>query len=184
MQPKVALNTWQSPCLSLTHVSFHAQHTFFSFSSEAFSCTYAIFCFLLYIYFFNAQDCQFAYVSLHNVDKYLLSIFYIRDTIYALLQQALVVAIIILILYMMKLRLKELSNVPSHVTEAGHGFRWFDSSASTSSFPHCYLLLFDNMFQTLSLQLPRLLHEIWRKGTPRTHRRQAEIPTKGLAFRK
>lgn len=66
------------------------------------------------------------------------------------------------------------------VTEAGCEFRLSDSSVSTSVVSHCYLLLFYNMFQSLSLQLPWLLQETRSKGTPRTYRHQAGMLTSGL----
>lgn len=66
------------------------------------------------------------------------------------------------------------------VTEAGREFRLCDSSVSTSVVSHCYLLLFYNMFQSLLLQLPWLLHETRSKGTLRTYRHQAKMLTRGL----
>lgn len=66
------------------------------------------------------------------------------------------------------------------VTEAGCEFRLFDSSVSTSVLSHCYLLLFYNTFQNLSLQLPWFLQETRSKGTRRTYRHQAGMLTRGL----
>lgn len=61
-----------------------------------------------------------------------------------------------------------------HVTEAGREFTLCDAAVSTSVVSHSYLLLFYNMFQSLSFQFPWLLHETRSKGTLRTYRHQAK----------